>query len=90
MLDEREEDELYKQSLKDRIDDWLFNPEPRIKPDNPNSVMSKVSNVLGDSIDGLSNLIVNAGIWFSGVPLRLMMKVDEMINGCRCRACVNE
>jgi hypothetical protein len=57
----------------DREPSWWFDIEPRETPDDPNTFMYKFSDVLGNAIDGLSDVIVRALVLFSSVPIALMI-----------------
>lgn len=65
---------------------WWNRIEPLDKPDDPNSFMSKFSNVLGDTIDYISDVLMNTTVVMSGVPFFLYMVVtgqhSQLQGGC--------
>lgn len=66
--DDKDEEELF------RYFEQLSDPHWQdIKP-NPNSIWSKASDLLGDSIDGVVDLIYRAVASFSSLPVRLYKK----------------
>lgn len=63
---------------------WWNRIEPEVKPDDPNSFMALMGDFLGDTIDGVSDLITKALVLFGGLPVLLLLKLTDhnIVGGC--------
>lgn len=69
---------------------WWNRIEPENKPDNPNSFMSKFSNVLGDSIDWIDDVIMSTLVFmlaFLEMMLTSSMNRTAELRSATCSDC---